>query len=190
MNKRVLQGMLLLSAIALVSAGCGQNGKPMASNPSATVSPTGGGADPNTKTQQAPAPEMNVSKVKVYYSDEEGANLVEKEATISYKQQEEVYAAALEALKKSDDPKLTSLFSNVAFKSAKFDKGTGDLKVDLSYGAEAQLGSGGEILFLDALKRTAFQFSEVKSLSIVRDGKQVESLMGHIELLYPIKRPN
>jgi hypothetical protein len=52
------------------------------------------------------------------------------------------------------------------------------------------LGAPGEDFFLQALKKTAFQFPEVKTLSVLKDGQKVESLMGHMDLPYPIKRPN
>ncbi|MNJ00980.1 hypothetical protein D3C73_1604640 [compost metagenome] len=50
------------------------------------------------------------------------------------------------------------------------------------------MGSGGEVLLMDALKKAVFQFSEVQALDILVDGKIVDSLMGHVELEHPIKR--
>lgn len=64
----------------------------------------------------------------------------------------------------------------------------GQVTVDLSLPDAARLGSPGEEMLLDALKKTLFQFSEVKTIEILLDGKQVESLMGHMELPHPIKR--
>ncbi len=116
--------------------------------------------------------------------------LIEKEVTISYKQDADVYEGALNALKKSDDPKAISLFDDLTFTSTSFDKAKGELKIDLKFGPKTQLGAPGEELFLQALKKTVFQFPGVKSLYVLKNGKQVDSLMGHIELPYPIKRPN
>ncbi|MNP82329.1 hypothetical protein D3C76_1809300 [compost metagenome] len=50
------------------------------------------------------------------------------------------------------------------------------------------MGSGGELLFLDVLKQTMFQFEEVQSIQLMVDGKETESLMGHVELENPIVR--
>ena len=115
---------------------------------------------------------------------------MEKETTISYRQDAELYVAVLTSLKKSSDANVVPLFTDVKFKSIDFDKEKGDLKLDLSFGSDAQLGAPGEDFFLQALKKTMFQFPEIQSIYVLKDGKQVDSLMGHMELPYPIKRAN
>lgn len=189
MKKHLYQGILISSVIAITVSGCAQkptvNGgiqpAPVVSTPVATATPS---------PTPAPTPEVKKSTVKVYYTDSNQTKLVEKEATVSYKPNETPYAATLEALKKSTDSSLSSLFSDITFKSVAFDKAAGDLKLDLVFGPNAQFGAPGEDFFLKALKNTVFQFPEVKSLSVLKNGQNVESLMGHMDLPYPIKRPN
>ncbi|MFD0694756.1 GerMN domain-containing protein [Paenibacillus sp. GCM10027628] len=190
-HSRLIQGALLVSAIALTVTACGQKGLQV------------GGATPQPTTQvQSPAvqspqptptatPEaLKQKKVKAYYSDQDEMKLIEKEVTVSFKQDGDVYEAALNALKTSDDAKAVSLFDDMKFTNVTLDKAKGDLKIDLKFGPKTQLGAPGEDLFLQALKKTVFQFPEIKSIYVLKDGKQVESLMGHLELPYPIKRPN
>jgi hypothetical protein len=188
MRTQLIRGMFLASAFALAASGCAQQQKPL-------VQPQETKAAASTPTvvpsaTPAPTPEVKHAKVKLYYTDNNETKLVEKEVTISYKQDGEQYAAALEALKKSSDTSVVSLFSDITFKSIVFDKEKGDLKLDLSFGPNAQLGAPGEDYFLQALKKTVFQFTEIKSIYVRKDGEQVESLMGHMDLPYPIKRPN
>ncbi|SDN85041.1 Sporulation and spore germination [Paenibacillus sp. yr247] len=189
-TSRLFQGVLLVSAITLSLTACGQKAQLTGgATPQATIAPS------STPLIQSPLPSstpepLKQKKVKTFYSDQDEMKLVEKEVTISYKQEADVYEAALNALKKSDDPKAIPLFDDLKFTNTAFDKAKGELKIDLKFGPKTQLGAPGEELFLQALKKTVFQFPEVKSLYVLKDGKQVDSLMGHLELPYPIKRPN
>lgn len=190
-SRRIIQGALLLGALTMALTACGQkqqmvngSGSEQSVNPVTTATPS-----PTPSPTPTPEPSLQ-KKVKAYYSDSEEMKLVEKEVTITYKKDAEVYEAALNALKKSDDPKAVSLFEDLKFTSVAFDKAKGELKLDLAFGPKTQLGAPGEELFLQALKKTVFQFPEVKALFVLKDGKEVDSLMGHLELPYPIKRPN
>ncbi|MFC9776150.1 GerMN domain-containing protein [Paenibacillus chitinolyticus] len=193
MKKKLwVQGIVVGSLVLAVASGCGQKQQPLASNnggstpePVQTVSPS---PEPtiSVKPSPSPTPEAKQTEIKAYYSDPDLTKLVEKNVKISYKTEGDKYKSALEALKKSDDTQAVPLFKDVTFQSVKFEKD--ELKLDLKLGEGAQLGSGGEQFFLDALKKTVFQFPEVKAIYITKDGGQVESLMGHMDLPYPIKR--
>ncbi|MEW9698913.1 GerMN domain-containing protein [Paenibacillus sp. SI8] len=190
-TSRLIQGALLVSAITLTVAGCGQK---VALIGGATPQPTMNTEAPVVQSPQPAATPtadaMKHQKVKAYYSDQDEMKLVEKEVEISYKLDGTPYEAALNVLTKSDDAKALTLFDDMKFTSVAFDKAKGELKIDLKFGPKTQMGAPGEELFLQALKKTVFQFPEVKSLFVLKDGKQVESLMGHLELPFPIKRSN
>lgn len=109
---------------------------------------------------------------------------VQKE--IKYDKDQDKYEAALKSLQSSGDSKLFALWEKVNFKSVSFKDGL--LTVDIHLPDEARLGAGGESLALDALKKTSFQFDEVKSLELLVDGQQVDTLMGHVELTHPMTR--
>lgn len=165
------------SAVCLVLALTACGTKP-SSPPAATSQPT---AKP-----QASVPAQKEAVVKVYFGDQDASKLVEKSTTIRYAAEEEKYAAAYAELKKAPGADAVSLFSHTEFRSARLKNGT--LTVDLSLAAENRMGSSGEILYLDALKKTAFQFKEVEALELLVDGKKADSLMGHMELPAIIKR--
>lgn len=78
------------------------------------------------------------------------------------------------------------MWSNIELLSATFDQGK--LTLDVHIPDEARLGSGGEILAIDALKGTFFQFDEINSIDLLVDGEATDSLMGHAELEHPLTR--
>ncbi|GAA4861271.1 hypothetical protein GCM10023310_45850 [Paenibacillus vulneris] len=179
MQRRYLHGALVgLSLVVLLSA-CGQ------AKPSPNAS---GDSKAGTAAVQSPAPgaETKQTKIKVYFGDENGEQLVEQESTISYKDNNEKYVSALKALTTSPDSKRIALLKGFTFHTVSLKDQT--LTVDLSMAPESRLGAGGEDLVLQALKKTIFQFSEIQNLDILLDGKAVDSLMGHMELPHPMKR--
>lgn len=192
MHKKWHKGLAAAAVFTLLLSGCGQS-KPPEQNAGATPPANTeqgsqqGTATPPKTTTPAPNQEQNKElKVKAYYSDANFEKLVEKDATISYKQDQDKYKAALEKLKTSPDNQTLPLFKGFTFKKVEFSNG--QLTIDLSMSPESHLGSGGEGMLLDALQKTLFQFSEVQAIQVLVDGKQVESLMGHMDLPHPIKR--
>jgi len=124
--------------------------------------------------------------IKIYFGNEQGQQLVERTARITYNNAGDKYLATLNALRSSPDPMLVPLFSGITFRSAELKER--QLTVDLSVSKDGQWGAPGEELTLQALKRTVFQFPEVDRLVVLVDGRKVESLMGHVDLPYPIYR--
>jgi len=145
-----------------------------------------GGSSPMPSEPQASVPAAKESVIKVYYGDKEGTNLLERNATVRYTSDQEKYAAALNELKKAPDGDVEALFGQTDFRSIMLKDGT--LTVDLVLSPGNRLGSGGEALYLQALKNTLFQFAEVQALDLLVDGKKPDSIMGHVELPALIRR--
>lgn len=124
--------------------------------------------------------------IETYYADEQMLDLIKSSAKITYTEESEKYMAALETLKKSSTSDAFALWEKIVFHSAKLENG--QLTIDITIPDEARLGAGGEVMALDALKQTMFQFDEVKSIELLVDGKQTESLMGHEDLEHPMTR--
>ncbi|CAG7611302.1 hypothetical protein PAESOLCIP111_01360 [Paenibacillus solanacearum] len=183
------KGMAAAAVVALLMSGCGQKPAPQGTGatPPATSSQGSGGGNTQGTAPQTPAqPQEKQLKIKAYYSDDKLENLVEKEVSFAYKQDQDKYAAALQALTVSNDPKAVPLFKGFTFKSVVFKDGA--LTIDLSMSPESRLGAGGEEMLLRALQKTLFQFNEVQTFDVLLDGKKVESLMGHMDLPHPFKR--
>lgn len=60
--------------------------------------------------------------------------------------------------------------------------------LDIHLPDEARLGAPGEMLVIETLKKTLFQFDFVQGIQLLVDGAEVETLMGHVELEYPMVR--
>lgn len=175
----------------LLAAGCGQTKQPAQVQGNAgTAAPPQTQENAKPPAQQTPAapqtPQEKQLKIKAYYGDSELEKLLQRDVTITYKQDSDKYAAALQALRTSEDSKLIPLFKGIEFKSVALKNG--QLNVDVTIQPEGRLGSGGEKLLLDALGQTVFQFQEIQAVDVLVEGKQVESLMGHMDLPHPIKR--
>lgn len=182
--------LLLLIALTMIMTACGEKnralgGQPSSEEPGVQTETPAVTETPTAEPTSTPVPEQT-KEVNLYYADLDLNKLLERTTTVTYVEDQEVYAATLNALKSSDDPEFVSLFSNVSFNSVILD---GDaLRVDLSFIGGSQLGSGGESFFVEALKKAVFQFPEVNKLYITLDGNEVESLMGHVDLEHPFKK--
>ncbi|WP_245855641.1 GerMN domain-containing protein [Paenibacillus rigui] len=176
-----------MTLIALLSA-CGQAKTPDQTSHGQTApkQEQTTGSQPASSSTSQPVNESKQMKIKAYFGDENGEKLVEKEVSIRYKQEDEKYSEALKALGTSPDPKQLALLQGFTVRSVVLKDKT--LTVDVSMSPESRLGSGGEALLLEALKKTLFQFSEIDSFDVLLDGKAVESLMGHMDLPHPIQR--
>ncbi|WP_145148754.1 GerMN domain-containing protein [Paenibacillus xylanexedens] len=141
-----------------------------------------------TSTETPATSESNQKKtITVFYTDEEELELHKASAEISYASDDAKYKAAFESLQQSKDAKLVPLWAKeIELKSVQFKDGA--LTLDIHLPDTARLGAGGESYALDALKQTFFQFDEVKSLDLLVDGQQSESLMGHVDLEHPMTR--
>jgi hypothetical protein len=172
-TKRLIWIVLLLGIVMV--AGCGT--KPA---DDAESGRTGSGQ----ATEQNEA--WNEITIKLYYTDEQMETLHETTGTIRYKDDQEKYIRALEALTDSEDATLYPLWIGLTVRDAAIDHGR--LTVNLDLADEGRLGAWGEQLALDALKQTLFQFAEIDEIEILVGGEPVDSLMGHVELEHPIRR--
>ncbi|MBX4149428.1 GerMN domain-containing protein [Paenibacillus lautus] len=199
MNKKIWSAGLL-AAVMLIGAGCGQKPGAAPDNTPGQVTPApddqtgqdhsgasnGSGGSSTGSGSEVTTPEAKTESIKAYYTDPDLMELVEGTAEISYKEDQEKYEAAYQALQKSDKADMVPLWEKIGLNSLKFENGA--LTLDVTVPDEANLGAGGESFAIDAIKKTFFQFDEVKSLQILVDGQQTESLMGHVDMENPMTR--
>ncbi|WP_110932561.1 GerMN domain-containing protein [Paenibacillus bouchesdurhonensis] len=202
MNKKIwLSGILVL--LLAVTAGCGQKpeaklgegdgsgsnhagnseiGQTIQEPPNNPVAHGAGNSDDVSPVQE----QVKKTVIQTYFTDDQMNDLIAKEKEISYSDDEQKYMKTMKALQHSEASELLSLWGKVNFKEAKLDGGK--LTVDLSLPDEARLGAGGESLAVESLTKALFQFDEVKSIEVLIDGQQAETLMGHVELEHPFLR--
>ncbi|MCG7406679.1 GerMN domain-containing protein [Paenibacillus sp. ACRRX] len=202
MKKRNWLGLVtLVLAVGLVSA-CGDKNLSNGDGKGVTEPPTAGTEQPTTGTgtttpgteQPTPdkepvkKPEQKEQQITVYATDDQIMELLSYTTKITFKDDHEKIGAALKTLQKSEDAKYVPLWDGNEFKSYKLDE-KGILTVDVHISEHGHLGAGGEAFAIDALTKTLFQFEEIKAIDILVDGKPEASLMGHVTLDHPIKRP-
>lgn len=178
MNKKLIS-ILCIAGCIVVLSGCGKV-KQMLTAASAT---------PEVMQSATPAPTETPESAKLiqmnlFYGNKEGDALIPKAVALEPAKDETIYLEALNQLTKSPDDQSVALFAGFSFLSAKMKEST--LTIDLNLPKESQLGAPGEELLLDSLKKTIFQFTEVKAIEVLVGGQKVESLLGHMDLPHPI----
>ncbi|WP_025691725.1 GerMN domain-containing protein [Paenibacillus zanthoxyli] len=179
--KKGIHLAILVCAISLLAVGCGNkhtsSGPVQGSNPASTVQPPEANQEEENKQTQ---------EIQVYYVDAQLTQLEKSTKEITFEDNSDKYSKTFAALQSKDQTELVSLWNKINLLSTKFDQGM--LTLDVHIPDEARLGAGGELLALDALRETFFQFEEVHSIDLLVDGESPESLMGHAELDHPINR--
>lgn len=172
---------IAICAISILAVGCGS--KPTSSGPVQ-------GSDPASTTPAQIANQDEDSEksqeINVYYADDQLLQLEQRKKEITFEDEPEKYSKTYASLQSSDQMELIPLWKNIDLLSATFNQGK--LILDVNIPDEARLGSGGELLAIDALKKTFFQFDEVTSIELLVDGNATESIMGHVELENPLTR--
>jgi len=176
---RTTIGLLLLSAALVTAAsGCGTKDKSQANaNTDSSVAAAG------NQSEQAASTDKTKQSIHIYYSDQDLTSLVELNREIEYDSPDQKVAAALAALQTDGSSDALSLWSKAQFQSSSLKDGA--VTIDIHLPEEARLGAPGEMLALQALKQTLFQFDEVQSIDVLVDGEAVDTLMGHEELPHP-----
>lgn len=137
-----------------------------------------------------PAAQNQKISVKVYYPDASGINLVGVKRNIEIKNDADKYLAAVKLLMKLPAEKdLTVIFpKNAKINSVKVENGTAVVDFDKNITKGFAGGSTGEELLINSVVKTLSEFKEVKQVRFLVDGKEIETLSGHMDLSEPIKK--
>lgn len=176
--KKGIQLALVVCAISLVAAGCGT--KPTSSGPVQASNPA------STSPAEQQQENKQTQEIKVYYADDQLTQLEQGTKEITFEDDSDKYSQTFAALQSSDQTELISLWNKIDLLSSTFEQGV--LTLDVHIPEDAALGASGELLALDSLRETFFQFEEVTSIDLLVDGNAAESLMGHAELDHPMNR--
>lgn len=201
--KKILMPAML--ALLLFTAGCEQ---PPTDNPPAPPAKNDPADKPEVKPEQpkpapepqpenpkAPAPVKHESpvqslNVKVYYPDDSGMKLIAVDRKIIVTASIDKYTAALETL--LEEPKeanLTKIFpKNARIRSVKVADDMATVDFDGSLTKNFVGGSTGEELLVGSVVDTLTNFPEVKRVKFLVDGKEIETLSGHMDLSTPLER--
>ena len=130
--------------------------------------------------------------VKVYYPDDSGMKLVEVEREILIGDSTDKYTAAVETLMiEPDEENLTTIFpKSAAIRSVKVHDGLAIVDFDGGILKGFVGGSTGEEFLIGSIVDTLTNFPEVKRVKFLVDGKEIETLSGHMDLSTPLERMN
>ena len=206
MKKILIPAML---ALLLFTAGCDKPEEPIEPPPDKpaqskpvvkpetkpeTPKPSPENENPASKSEEKQSAIDNPAKesmsVKVYYPDDSGMKLVEVEREIVIDDSTNKYIAAVETL--LEDPgeeNLTKIFpNNAAIRSVKVADGLAVVDLDGSLLKSFVGGSTGEEFLIGSVVDTLTNFPEVKRVKFLVDGKEIETLSGHMDLSTPLER--
>ena len=148
--------------------------------------------EPEPPKVVSPATQTEKQKIKVtaYFPDDAGINLVAVKRTIEIKDDAEKYLAVLNLLINSPTEKdLTAIFpKNTKINSVNFKDGTAFVDFDKNITKSFAGGSTGEELLVNSVVKTLTEFPEVQQVRFLVDGKEIETLSGHMDLSEPIKK--
>lgn len=175
---KILLGLLIVLMV-FAASGCekGSQGEP--AKPAAGVS------------DNAAKPAETSMEVKLYYPNNDATKLVGIKRTIRFKGSSSAkYRAVIDELLKGPEdsglvaiiPKQTKLLGvSVAGDTAKVD-------FDKALVNSFNGGSTGEEMLVGSIVNTLTEFPEIKKVQIVVEGRNVETLKGHIDTSKPLPR--
>ena len=129
-------------------------------------------------------------RVKVYYPDDSGMRLVEVEREVLVDDTTDKYTAAVTALlDEPEDENLTTIFpKNASIRGVKVENGMATVDFDGKGLKNFVGGSTGEEFLIGSVVDTLTNFPEVKKVKFLVDGKEIETLSGHMDLSMPLER--
>ena len=187
---KIMKSMLALLMLLtlLLAVGCDADDKskgadtPAADKPAATDKKDAGAKNGSAKQAEKIG-------IKVYYPDDNGMKLVAETRTVETTQDGK-YKATLESLLSGTKAKgmVNIIPKKAKLKSVKVKNGiaTVDFSEDLVKNFAG--GSTGEEMLAGSIVNTLTEFPEVKSVQIIIEGKEVDSLAGHLDTSKPLKR--
>ena len=182
--RNILAIVLTVLCVAML-AGCDEQGKAGSGSSQAVTSESSSSSAASSAAGQKAAT-MDIS---VYYPDVNATGLVAVTKTVKA-QEVDKYQAAVEALLAgTDDKKLTAVFPKKA-KLRKVSVSGGVAKVDFDKNLISGFvgGSTGEEMLVGSLVNTLTEFPEIKKVQILVEGKEIDSLSGHLDLSKPVER--
>lgn len=184
MKLRNILVIVLAVLCTVVLAGCDEQKKTESGSSATAVSSSTASGSSKSAGQEAA-----VTDISVYYPDVNATGLVAVTKNVKVKGQDK-YKAAVEALLAgTDDKRLTTVFPKKT-KLLKVAVSGSTARVDFDKNLTAGFvgGSTGEEMLVGSLVNTLTEFPEIKKVQILVEGKEIDSLSGHLDLSKPVSR--
>lgn len=185
MKKYRIVVAVIMSIFLLLSIGCDSAQK--AQTP-ASSSSTQQADDKKAVQQPEKKTVAQEESIQVYFPNADGTKLIAVSKKI--KTGNDKYKAAMQALLEgTTDKKLTVVMpKNTKLQSVKVDKNIAYVDFSKEFIKNFTGGSTGEIMLVGSIVDTLTEYPEIKAVQILVDGKEIDSLSGHMDLSTPIQR--
>lgn len=143
-----------------------------------------GTPDPQNTQSDVDLKEQESKTLTFYYVDEELLTMKEKEATVSYFSEEDMWKAIWSQLQSAEGEGYTSLWEGIGLISIK--AGENQLNVNITQPNNIQFGSAAEGFAIQTLIQTLGQIEGFDTIQLLIDGEVHETLAGHVSIDEPI----
>lgn len=181
-------------ALSAVLAGCGnQASKEPAASSAASSASSSKGSDASSSSSSSAKPKASDSEtltIEVYYPNEQGTKLIASSRKITTSKDKDKYTAALESLMQGPTEKgqATIFPKKATLRSVTLKDGTAVVNFSKELQTNFVGGSTGEEMLVGSIVNTLTDFPEVKNVHILIEGKNIETLSGHMDLSVPVER--
>ena len=187
--------LAIFVAALLAASGCDSNsekGTGSSSSPSASVSRQEAVSPGDAASSSSPSEKSREAKkwnIAVYYPDDQGMKLIAVKRMVQAETGDK-YTAAMQSLmqgtKEKGQTAIIPKQAKLKGVTVKGDTAYVDFSQDLVRHFSG--GSTGEEMLVGSVVNTLTEFSEIKKVQILIEGKPVESLAGHMDLTVPLAR--
>ena len=181
---------LAICVFAFAASGCDDETKEN-KEPEKKIEETKEKPKPSVQKEQPKKEEAKEITLKYYFPDEEGTKLIAVTKKMKVLEKDKYKSAMTELLKGTDKKgTITIIPKKTKLKSIKVKDGVATVDFSGDIVKYFVGGSTGEELMIASIVNTLTEFNEIKSVQILVDGKEVETIAGHMDLTAPLTRMN
>ena len=184
--KTAVLGAALLAM--LLAAGCAQTAPGNPDKASSSVQQnTPVNKDAGNKEDKSSVGEITI---KVYYPNEDGTKLLAVTRKVRTDKDTDKYTAAMKSLLSGTTAKgqVAIIPKAARLRGIKVENGTARVDFTQELVKNFSGGSTGESMLVGSIVDTLTEFPEIKAVQILVNGKEVETIAGHMDTSVPMKR--
>lgn len=183
-NMRTFMAALMVMLMLLMAGCSGENG----SNKAQESHNTSVNSSSNTEAQAPEKKAESAMSMTLYYPDDSGMKLIAVKRDV--KPSPDKYVAVMKSLMSGTDKKGTVdiIPKTAKLRSVKVKDGVAKVDFSRELIKDFNGGSTGEEMLVGSIVDTLTEFSEVKKVQILVEGKPVDTIAGHMDTEKPLSR--
>ncbi len=184
LNMRTFMAALMVMLMLLMAGCSGENG----SNKAQESHNTSVNSSSNTEAQAPEKKAESAMSMTLYYPDDSGMKLIAVKRDV--KPSPDKYVAVMKSLMSGTDKKGTVdiIPKTAKLRSVKVKDGVAKVDFSRELIKDFNGGSTGEEMLVGSIVDTLTEFSEVKKVQILVEGKPVDTIAGHMDTEKPLSR--